>query len=67
MARLRDVPAAVVTMHGRIILRAGPAVVYRDGNDWWVGYYRGSADHFVCPLPTLVIRWRRKPSKKGTN
>lgn len=33
--------------------------IYLDFNDWWIGYYRGSTYHFVCPLPTLVIRWRR--------
>lgn len=35
------------------------ARVYFDLNDWWIGYYRGSNWHFVCPLPTLVIRWSR--------
>ena len=34
--------------------------VYRDRDDWWVGYYRGPRDHFVCLLPTLVIRWARR-------
>lgn len=33
--------------------------VYHDPDDWWVGYYRGSQHHFVCPLPTIVIRWPR--------
>jgi hypothetical protein len=33
--------------------------VYFDFNDWWIGYYRGSSYHFICPLPTLVIRWKR--------
>jgi hypothetical protein len=33
--------------------------IYFDFNDWWVGYYRGPNHHYVCPLPTLVIRWRR--------
>jgi hypothetical protein len=33
---------------------------YRDANDWWIGYYRGPNHHYVCPLPTLVIRWRRR-------
>lgn len=33
--------------------------VYFDLNDWWIGYYRGSTYHFICPLPTLVIRWPR--------
>lgn len=34
--------------------------VYRDRNDWWIGYYRGSHYHFVCPIPTLVIKWVRR-------
>ena len=34
--------------------------IYIDTNDWWVGYYRGEHYHFVCPLPTLVIRWSRR-------
>lgn len=33
---------------------------YFDRRDWWVGYYRGDTHHYVCPLPTLVIRWRRR-------
>lgn len=33
--------------------------VYRDYDDWWIGYYRGPNHHYVCPLPTLVIRWPR--------
>jgi hypothetical protein len=33
--------------------------VYFDFNDWWIGYYRGSQYHFVCPLPTVVVRWKR--------
>lgn len=37
--------------------------VYFDFDDWWVGYYRGSQYHFVCPLPTIVIRWRRNEGR----
>lgn len=33
--------------------------VYVDQNDWWIGYYRGDHYHYVCPLPTVVIRWPR--------
>jgi hypothetical protein len=33
--------------------------VYIDRRDWWVGYYRGDTHHYVCLLPTVVIRWRR--------
>lgn len=40
------------------MIRVGPYVqVYFDRRDWWVGYYRGSSHHYVCLLPTLVIRW----------
>jgi hypothetical protein len=31
---------------------------YVDTRDWWIGYCRGPNHHYVCPLPTLVIRWR---------
>ena len=34
--------------------------VYFDFRDWWVGYYRGDTHHYVCPLPTLVVRWPRR-------
>jgi hypothetical protein len=34
-------------------------VIYIDPADWWVGYYRGPNHHYVCLLPTVVIRWRR--------
>jgi hypothetical protein len=33
--------------------------VYFDFRDWWVGYYRGDQHHYVCVIPTLVVRWRR--------
>lgn len=33
--------------------------VYIDLRDWWIGYYRGDTHHYVCPFPTIVIRWRR--------
>jgi hypothetical protein len=34
--------------------------IYRDADDWWVGYYRGSQYHYVCIVPTIVIRWWRR-------
>lgn len=34
--------------------------VYIDRADWWIGYYRGPNHHYVCPLPTVVIRWKRR-------
>jgi hypothetical protein len=33
---------------------------YLDFHDWWIGYYRGDSHHYVCPLPTVVIRWDRR-------
>jgi hypothetical protein len=36
--------------------------IYRDLNDWWIGYYRGPHHHYVCPLPTVVLRWPRRAS-----
>jgi hypothetical protein len=36
--------------------------VYIDKNDWWVGAYSGPHHWYVCPLPCLVIRWRRHGS-----
>jgi hypothetical protein len=37
--------------------------VYIDTNDWWIGYYRGDRHHYVCPLPTVVLRWKRKAAR----
>lgn len=37
--------------------------VYFDSNDWWIGLYRGPNHIYVCPVPTLVIRWRRHGRK----
>ncbi len=34
--------------------------VYFDFNDWWIGYYRGPNHHYVCPVPSVVLRWQRK-------
>lgn len=31
-----------------------------DARDWWIGYYRGDRHHYVCPLPTVVVRWRAR-------
>jgi hypothetical protein len=41
------------------------AKVYLDPNDWWIGYYRGPNHHYVCPLPTVVIRWLRNRTQCG--
>lgn len=34
--------------------------VYLEPRDVWVGYFRGDSHHFVCLLPCVVIRWRRR-------
>ena len=34
--------------------------LYIDTADWWIGYYRGSRHHYVCLVPTVVIRWDRR-------
>ena len=41
------------------VLWLGKVSIYIDSADWWIGYYRGDTNHYACPLPTLVIRWRR--------
>lgn len=33
--------------------------IYFDFRDWWIGYYRAESYHYVCPVPTLVVRWKR--------
>ena len=35
--------------------------VFVEPRDVWIGYYRGDTHHYLCPLPCLVIRWRRSP------
>lgn len=39
--------------------------VYIEPRDWWIGYYRGDTHHYVCPLPCVVIRWRRRAATTG--
>lgn len=34
--------------------------LYIDRRDWWVGYYRGERHHYVCLVPTVVLRWHRR-------
>ncbi len=50
-------------MTGR--LRLGRLQVYLDTQDWWIGLYRPDDRHaaYVCPLPTLVLRWERWPAE----
>jgi hypothetical protein len=40
--------------------RMSKVAVYIDLRDWWVGYYKGPLGHYICLLPTVVIRIRRK-------
>lgn len=35
--------------------------VYIEPRDWWIGYYRGDEHNYVCPLPCVVVRWKRRP------
>jgi hypothetical protein len=48
--------------HGarRMGVRRMSIKVYIDRADWWIGYYRGPNHHYVCPLPTVVVRWVRR-------
>jgi hypothetical protein len=45
-----------MTKHSRMSLIS----IYIDLRDWWIGYHRGPIAHYICPLPTVVIRVRRK-------
>lgn len=45
--------------YGRVSMRGRNPTIYFDFRDWWVGYYRGDTHHYVCLLPTLVLRWDR--------
>lgn len=33
--------------------------LYIDTHDWWIGYYRGDAHHYICVLPCVVLRLDR--------
>jgi len=33
--------------------------VYFEPRDWWVGVYVSTTHVYVCPLPTLVVRFAR--------
>jgi hypothetical protein len=41
--------------------------IYRDRRDWWIGYYQGDTHHYICPIPTIVIRWPRHHPEDGTD
>lgn len=34
--------------------------IYLNFDDQWVGRYRGDTHNYVCPVPCLVIQWKRK-------
>lgn len=38
-------------------LTIGRVQLYIEPRDVWVGLYVAPAAIYVCPLPTLVIRW----------
>lgn len=40
-------------------LLLGRLSVYVEPRDIWVGLYVAPAAVYVCPLPLLVIKWRR--------
>jgi len=40
-------------------LTLGRVSVYVEPRDAWVGVYVAPAAVYVCPLPLLVIKWRR--------
>lgn len=39
--------------------------VYVEPADWWVGYYRGPNHHYVCVIPCVVIRWKRRARRSA--
>lgn len=41
-------------------LQLGRLSVYIEPRDIWVGVYVAHGAVYVCPLPMLVIRWRRR-------
>lgn len=38
----------------------GRLTVSLDLRDWWMGVAVGSDDVYVCPLPCVVVRYRRR-------
>jgi hypothetical protein len=34
--------------------------IYIDTNDQWIGRYRGPNHNYICIIPCIVIRLRRK-------
>ncbi len=43
-------------------LTFGRLQVYVEPRDVWVGVFVAPAAVYVCPLPMLVVRWRRARS-----
>lgn len=39
--------------------------IYRDNNDWWIGYYRGTKQHYIILIPIIVIRFDRREDGIG--
>lgn len=40
-------------------LHLGRLAIYLEPRDLWIGAYIAPTAVYVCPLPTLVFRWRR--------
>lgn len=44
---------------GHTLVIGAHVTIYVEPRDLWVGYFRGPRHHYVCLLPTVVIRWPR--------
>ncbi|MEV4079203.1 hypothetical protein AB0J43_02770 [Nonomuraea fuscirosea] len=54
----------IVTWLGRVDmyrLRFGRIQIYIEPRDLWRGLYIGKDAIYWCPLPTIVVRWERRP------
>lgn len=45
-------------------LRIGRLSLYVEPRDVWVGLYAAPDAFYVCPLPTVVLRWQRHPHRR---
>lgn len=41
-------------------MHIGRLSLYWEPRDLWVGVFVGEHAVYICPLPTLVIRWRTR-------
>lgn len=42
-------------------LHIGRWQVYFEPRDWWIGVYIAPQAIYVCPLPTVVFKYNRRP------